>query len=365
MTSFNSFLLSRKSVLTGFFLIFSFMLLAQKPGHVWPEGEAGKDYNMVDAKGKRQGPWIRVYGNNPKALLYKGQFKDGNPEGVWEWYYPTGEIMTVMTHVKGEEITDNINYYEDGITKMSEGRFVVKTVGGKPKRCREGAWKLYSKTGSVLAEENYKDSILDGVCKYYYPSGKLVSIYPYTMGERNGPFVEYYENGKKMREGTYKAGSWDGPFVSFYENGMKEMEGKYVKGVLDGSWRHYTPKGLVEMQVLYDKGTVVKKKYENGTFEDHYDSGIPKSEYSYSDGELDGPFTEWYDQGSFIQVPTSKEDQEMGVMYREKLDGTQIKRQGDYSNGKLEGEVIYYTEKGLIEKIEVYEDGVLVKTKKS
>lgn len=354
---------SFKAVYTLLLVLMSLPLLAQKPGHVWPEGEAGKDYNVVDANGKRQGTWVRVYGNNSKALLYRGQFKNGEPEGEWDWYYPTGEVMTKMTHIQGEVITENVNYYEDGKTVMSQGRFEVKTIDGKPKRCREGKWLLYSKAGVVLAEENYTDSILHGPAKYFYQSGKLIGVYPFVMGVRNGPCTEYYESGKKMRECTYLADVYDGQYTSWNENGTKDMEGKYIKGVKDGAWRYYTNKGLVETSVQYDKGKEVKKKYHNGTFKSYYDSGIPKDEYTYSNDLLDGPFTEWYDIGNFVQIPTSKEDQQIGVMYREKLEGTQVKRQGDYADGKLEGEVIYYLETGRVEKVEVYEDGILVETR--
>jgi antitoxin component YwqK of YwqJK toxin-antitoxin module len=37
--------------------------------------------------------------------------------------------------------------------------------------------------------------------------------------------------------------------------------------------------------------------------------------------------------------------------------------QGDYANDLLEGEVIYYSEKGQITKIEVYESGKLISTR--
>ncbi len=342
------------------FLFLSVLAFSQKPGHIFPQGEAGKDYNLTDAKGKRQGPWIRVYGNNPKALLYKGQFKDGQPIGEWEWYYITGELMTKMTHVKGEEITDNISYYETG-GLMSEGRFVLKNIDGKQKRCREGLWKLYDRKGTLIAEENYTDSLLNGGCRYYFPSGKLLAIFPYKMGLKDGPFVEYYESGKKMREGTYVVESFDGEFTSWNENGTIDFQGKYVKGVKEGTWHHYNSKGRIEISVLYKNGSETRRKYVNGTFKEYYDSGIPKSEYTYTEGEKDGPFTEWYDIGNFVQVPASKEDMELGITQREKLEGTQVKMQGDYVEGKLEGEVIYYSEKGLVSKVEVYEAGVLKK----
>lgn len=354
-----------KTLILCVFITFAASSLAQKPGWEWPVGEAGKDYNVVDAKGNRQGLWVRVYSSNPKALLYKGQFLNGQPQGVWEWYYPTGEIMTIMNHLKGEWITENKNYYDDGKTLMSEGRFELKKIAGKDKRCREGLWKLYAKSGVVLAEEYYSDSLLHGSCKYYYPSGKIVSIHEYIKGVKNGPFVDYYENGKKEREGTYLADDFDGAYKSWNQNGTKESEGSFVKGAKNGTWYFYNGNGELEVSVLYERGTEKKRKYNKGTFKEYFDSGIPKSEYTYENGKKDGPFTEWYEIGQFAQVPSSKEDMELGIMYREKLQGTQIRMQGDYVNDQLEGEVIYYTEKGQIDKIEVYESGVLKETKKA
>ena len=352
-----------KPLLFGLFVILTTSLYAQKPGQIWPTGEAGKDYNVTDSKGKRQGPWIRVYGSNPKALLYKGQFVNGIPTGVWEWYYPSGELMTKMNHIDGERITENVNYYDDGKTIMSEGRFELKKINGKQVRAREGLWKLYDKAGILRGEEQYADSILNGLCKYYYANGKLVSLHTYKNGIKEGPFTDYYDSGKKEREGTYLLGDFDGPFKQWNTNGTLESEGKFVKGQKHGTWYFYDSLGKLEISVLYEYGVEKKKKYNTGVFKEYHESGIPKSEYTYENGIKDGPFTEWYDIGQFVQVPGSKEDMEMGIMYREKLSGTQIKMQGDYANDLLEGEVIYYSDKGQITKIEVYESGKLISTR--
>lgn len=343
-------------------LSYAFPSFAQKPGAVWPTGTAGVDYNVTDAKKNRQGPWIRVYGNNPEMLLYRGQFKNNVPVGDWEWYYPTGELMTKMTHINGEAETYNVNYFLDGKV-MSEGKFVVKMIDGKKKRCREGQWKLYNESSVLLAEEFYTDSLLNGQCKYYYPSGKILAVHNFIGGVKNGPFVDYYENGKKEREGTYLAGDFDGDYTSWHENGNKESVGEFYKGQRNGTWYYYKSSGILEVSVLYKNGAETKRKYNEGTFKEYYDSQIPKSEYTYENGMKNGPFTEWYELGQYVQVPGTKEDMEMGIMMREKLEGTQVKMQGDYVNDKLEGEVIYYNEKGLITKIEVYEDGVLKETK--
>ena len=76
-----------------------------------------------------------------------------------------------------------------------------------------------------------------------------------------------------------------------------------------------------------------------------------------------GPFTEWYDKGQYVQVPGSAEDKEMGIIYREKLEGTQVRMKGDYVDDKLEGEVVFYRENGNIEKVEEWVDGKLVNTR--
>lgn len=38
---------------------------------------------------------------------------------------------------------------------------------------KEGVWKKTSAIGNLLAEETYKNNVLDGYCKYYFPNGKL------------------------------------------------------------------------------------------------------------------------------------------------------------------------------------------------
>ena len=94
----------------------------------------------------------------------------------------------------------------------------------------------------------------------------------------------------------------------------------------------------------------------------YFSNGIPESEYEYVDGKKDGPFTEWYEKGEFVQVPMDKPKPGGGIQFKQKLEGAQIKREGDYMDGKLEGEITYYNEDGKIIKIETYENGELIST---
>jgi len=178
-----------------------------------------------------------------------------------------------------------------------------------------------------------------------------------------GPFTEYYENAKKKSEGSYTGGEKDGAYKQWFESGTIDCEGKYYKGLQDGMWYYNHTNGKPKISILYKRGTESKRKYENGTFKEYYESLLPKSEYSYENGMRSGPFTEWYDVGQFVQVQASEEDLKLGIIYREKLEGTQVKMKGDYVDDKLEGEVVYYRENGAIEKVEEWVEGKCIKTR--
>lgn len=345
------------------FILFPAAILAQKPGKVFPQGTAGVDYNLRNPRGKKEGPWIRLYKNHPDVLYYRGQFSNGVPTGSFEFYNQDGSLSSVVNHVQDSTINDVTYYHADGRTVKSAGRYTGSLQEGKWVRKKEGVWKTYDAAGVLRAEEAYTADQLDGSCKYFYASGAMVGIYSYKGGQLDGPFTTWYDNGKKDKEGAYLRGDLEGKYQSWYESGQPEMEGSYALGVKEGTWFFFNRNGLPEVTILYKKGTETKRRFENGTFTDHYPSGIPKSEYTYEDGKKNGPFREWYDLGQFVQVPGSKEDAEIGIMFRQKLEGTQLRVQGDYVDDHPEGEVIYYTDRGSIQKIEVWEGGKCVATR--
>jgi antitoxin component YwqK of YwqJK toxin-antitoxin module len=325
-----------------------------KLGTVYPSGKPGVDYNKKDAKGKRDGLWVQQW-KDTRNLLYKGQYSHGKPVGMWERYYPDGALASTINHVQDTTIIDAVFYHSNGVNKASEGRFVKKK--------KEGNWKIWSESGALVSDENFRDSLLDGTCKYFFENGKILKIETFKLGMPEGPFTEFYENGKKKSEGSYAGGEKDGAFKQWFESGTLDCEGKYYKGLQDGMWYYNYPNGKPKMAVLYKRGAETKRKYENGTFKEYYESLIPKSEYSYENGLRNGPFIEWYDVGQYTQAPATDEDREMGIVYREKLEGTQVRMKGDYVDDKLEGEVIYYRENGAIEKVEEWVEGKCIKTR--
>ncbi len=335
-------------------------LTGQKPGLSWPTGTEGVDYNRPDAAGRKNGPWVRVWNSNPKILYYRGQFDHGVPVGIWEFYYKTGELQSKVDHVR--DTTENyvVNYDQSMHTPISEGRYLGRLVGGTWTREKTGPWKLYNASGMKIAEEQYQQNQLHGECRYFYPSGKLYQVVYYEAGEKEGPSTEYYEDERKKLACYYRDGVFDGNFIHYYPNGAKQFEGQYVRGVKTGVWTHYHSNATVELTLSYENGKEKNRRYVNGTVMEYYEGGIPKSEYTYENGKRDGPFTEWYDKGQFTFVPGSVELRDDAIQGTQKLVGTQVAREGDYMDDKLEGEVRHYSEDGRLLKTEVWQSGTLV-----
>jgi antitoxin component YwqK of YwqJK toxin-antitoxin module len=334
--------------------LFSSLAFGQ-PGKDMPQGIVGKDFNVTDAKGKRQGLWVQQW-KTTKSLLYKGEYKDGLPVGEWQRFYSDGKLMAITKHIQDTVLMDVTFFHPDGKTKMTEGSYRHKL--------KEGNWKLWDIKGTLLSDENYKDSLLHGNCKYYSPNSNLLKDENYVKGIKEGAFTEYFDNGKMMKQGTYVKGRLHGDYKSWYASGAVDCTGKYYNGVPDGDWYCNDFDGSPKVAIRYNKGKEVKRKYQNGTFKEYYENGeIPKSEYTYDRGMKNGPFTEWYNKGYYEQVPASAEDKKIGIVLKERLAGTQIKVKGEYLNDKLDGEIFYYRENGVLDKVEEWSNGELVRTR--
>ena len=336
---------------------------AQAPGTVFPTGTFGVDYNLFNASNKREGVWIRVYKTNPKVMYYKGSFKNGVPIGVFEFYNEKGLLKSTVNHIQDTTINDVVNYYADGKTLNSRGRYVGKVVARKWERQKQGKWEFFDSDGRLIRFENYMDNLLNGESKVYYANGQVSHEMMYSGDKMNGSFTEFTVEGKVSKKGGYKNGIYDGNIVVNYDSGKRKEEGKFVNGVRDGGWNFYLETGLPELTIWFKEDKIEKKHYANGTFQTFYDSGIPQSEYTYKSYNKEGAFIEYYDKGAYEQIPASPEDVAQGIAFREQLKGTQAKQKGKYLNGQLNGEVLYYKISGELEKTEVYENGTLKETK--
>ena len=335
-------------------LVLVFLLTGAYAQYAWPpEGEEGVDY-YINSKEKPDGLHYRTYGDG--TLFYIGIFENGKPKSNTEfWYYyekPAGAPMTLHTITDDPNIIDAVNYYTDG-SVMSKGQYHNQK--------KTGPWKFYSEKGLLTGIETYADDKRNGESRVYYDNGKLYRIENYEDDVKNGTWKEFFKDGKKKIEGAFLNGKMHGEFIYYYTSGRFDITGEYDQGKKHGTWVKYLENGKVHLSTLYKYDQVDKERRENGEFMEYYDNGIPKAEYEYVNMKKHGPFKTYFNKGEWVREPVEN-DGRGGLQYKETLKGQQVQREGDYVNGLLEGEVTYYSEKGLVTHVETYSEGELVST---
>lgn len=293
--------------------------------------------NQTDALGRKQGTWVRNWAQSDQ-VRYRGQFKDDKPVGSFVYYSTKGWVESRIDHYPGGNGAHGRHFHENG-TLMAEGRYAGQQ--------KDSVWNYYDDQGKLRSTERWKQGRMHGEMTTYYPTGQVTEKVIFHQGELDGPAERFFADGKPKYRGTYLKGKADGMETHFFPNGKPEIEGRYTDGKRQGNWKYYNEDGSVRLQTLYDKGQVSRTKYENGTFMEYWDDDQPKSEVIYRNGKREGPFTEWHDNGKWVEVPTKVGPQgaEKGETER-KLTGQTKHREGAYRNDVLEGPVKEYDEKG-------------------
>lgn len=305
--------------------------------------------NKTDAQGRKQGLWVGYYPTD--TLKYRGTFKNNLPIDTLERFDEDGFLVARLIYRKGNpKVADAQIFYTDNGGLMAEGKYVEQE--------RDSVWFFYDLNGHLVSRENYKNGKRHGEVIVYYATGSVSEKANYRNGVKNGKWEQYFENGNPKLSATVMNGiKYDGIFVSYYPDGSKRDSGRYVNGLRESSWYHFNADGSIRVIYVYRAGEVKEEHRRNGVFTKYFPNDIKRSEYTYEDGKKNGPFKEYYEKGKWV---TGIETDKFGITYPvQRLEDTQVKREGNYKNDKLDGEIITYTEKGKIKKKEVYQNGIL------
>jgi antitoxin component YwqK of YwqJK toxin-antitoxin module len=123
-------------------------------------------------------------------------------------------------------------------------------------------------------------------------------------------------------------------------------------GVLDGPSTEWYEDGQKQGERTYKDGVL------NGPYTMWYQSGQQKSEGAYKDGESDRAYTRWYENGQKQEEGTYKDGVPHGPVTAWYEDG-QKKAEGTYKDGKFDGPFTTWHENGQIKEESTYKDGVL------
>lgn len=209
----------------------------------------------------------------------------------------------------------------------------------------------------------------------------------------NGVNVFYYPNGVKSSEGEMKDGKPNGYWKTYYENGNIKSEGNRANFELDSVWKFYTEDGILYNEISYQEGKkngLSKKFYTDSIGKGNLKEEVPyfnnvkngEAKFYYPTGELhkvinfklnkEEGFTYEYDKagkiitireytGGFMRseekINRYDSNNEKNGVWKEFYDNLQIKWEGTYKHGKLDGVAKEYTQKGGLKKIEKFVDG--------
>ena len=173
------------------------------------------------------GPAYRMSEDDPTQIVLRINLRDGRFHGDFEDFNP--ELLRGL----------DLGIYQTGSYRDGQ---------------REGRYEYFYPSGVFSSRGTYENDELDGPAEYYYENGQLWEKRAYTAGELDGPFEAYYENGPLRVKATFVAGERDGPWEMYHENGQLRQKGTYVAGELDGPSEFYDENRQFQGRGTYNMG---------------------------------------------------------------------------------------------------------------
>ncbi|MEP7265208.1 MAG: hypothetical protein ABI772_11955, partial [Bacteroidota bacterium] len=199
-------------------------------------------------------------------------------------------------------------YYPNGKVS-SEGTF----VDGKP----DGYWKAYYETGIIKSEGNRKNTVLNDGWKFYNDKGILVSEHNYVNGVRKGIQREYYNNGNISAETWLNNGVIDSVAKYYDEQGILNKTITYKEGVENGLTKEYADDGRIITIITFKNGFYQKEEkinridkfgFKQGTWKSFYADDMIKSDGVFKDDKKNGMFREYTPDGLILKIELYKND---------------------------------------------------------
>ncbi len=167
----------------------------------------------------KTGKWIEWgnSGNRTECTYVNGEY-----DGQVTLYRTDGTVHVTWNYRNGI-LSGTESWFHGNEKLLSEGQ-VIK---GK----REGVWKYYYDTGELNREESYSGGKLDGNFTEWYQNGLYMKKGFHNTGEQRGTWTEWYEDGQKMSETEYLWGK-KGSESQWYSNGNTKHINQFLEGTL-------------------------------------------------------------------------------------------------------------------------------------
>jgi len=222
----------------------------------------------------------------------------------WAFCKAYEKFKSLETTTESEELTPYIEYYPNGNVYI-KGQ---KNTSGQ----REGLWELFYPNGNIKWRTPYKEGKEDGVQEGFYENGNIGIRTPYKEGNKDGIEEWFDEQGNitatqlwkdgKLIENTKPMKKKLTPYIKYWDNGNVWIKGQLnSSGQREGLWEVFYESGNIQSRIPYKEGK------EDGIQEVFYESGNIQSRIPYKEGKIDG-IQEWFDeQGNITETRVWKD----------------------------------------------------------
>lgn len=279
------------------------------------------------------------------------------------------------------------NYYNDGAWRVYSRGGDVIAEGQFEKNRMVGQWRRYHSPrsgglfstvpfnkyeGRFLSVAQFKNGKLDGAWTIYDQNNQKVFEVGYSKGERDGVAVWWYPTATKMREATFENGLLNGKVLEWDEQGKLTRRDDFIRGQrVVRQVSRYRPNRPREEQFFLDSKMVLDgedqwweakpapfstlgQKIKQGPIRRWYENGQPKMRGQYDKDQRVGNFIWWHTNGSRKLEAVYKKGQKSDMWTWWHENGMKS-IQGEYENNRAIGVWTWWDEEGNVSRQENFD----------
>jgi len=196
---------------------------------------------------------------------------------------------------------------------------------------KQGLWSKDYPWGALRYEGAFEDDKEIGVFRFYDQNGKIISERQYETPGGISNAVIYMPNGNLEALGKFDGKKKIGEWKYFSTKGYLVSTDEYVDGLKEGAERVFYADSTLAEIIHWSSDN------KNGAWVKYSTTGKPELKAFFSNGQFHGTYISNHRSGK-------------------------KKIEGEYKNGLKNGKWFYYSDKGIQDKMEVYEYGDIIKT---
>jgi len=181
-----------------------------------------------------------------------------------------------------------------------------------------------------------------------YPNSKSIEFKGQFKDDKPyGEFIYYFQSGKVKARTNFIQNSTVSYSELFHENEVLLAEGKFIGKDKDSTWSFYGERGHLGLVENYNKGKLHGTRTVFYVPENLKDTTKRISQVSnYSNGELDGEFVEYFDNGVLKHSSKYVKGKREGIALSYHPNG-KLMMKDTYLNGAKEGWCFAFNEDGV------------------